>query len=118
MLLCKPAAAPCCELLTCMRQACYGHTEGAAGLTGALAVLAILGSREAPAVLCLRHVNPHVGAALGGWAAAAGSAPLLPRQGAPSVTAQPTVECLAGMSQICFIGCAGGGSEGMICTHS
>lgn len=80
-----------------MLQACYGHTEGAAGLTGALAALAMLNTRAAPAVMCLRTMNPHVGAALDGWASAAGSTPLLPRQSAPNLTAQPVPERLAGM---------------------
>ena len=80
------------------RQACYGHTEGAAGLTGALAAMCLACEREAPAVLCLREVNAHVCAALRDWAGATRLAPLLPRQSVPSMTMLPATEGHAGMS--------------------
>lgn len=48
-------------------KATHGHTEGAAGLTGALGALRALHQRAAPAVLHLRQLNPHVRAALQDW---------------------------------------------------
>lgn len=40
---------------------------------------AALQQAAAPGVMCLRAVNPYVGAALGDWAKRAGEAPLVPR---------------------------------------
>jgi hypothetical protein len=71
---------------TLLPQACFGHTEGAAGLTGVLAALHVAAAHAAPAVNCLRTVNAHVCAALRGWSSAAAAAPALPRQAAPHVT--------------------------------
>ncbi len=71
---------------TLLPQACFGHTEGAAGLTGVLAALHVAAARAAPAVNCLRTVNAHVCAALDGWSSAAATSPALPRQSAPHVT--------------------------------
>lgn len=48
-------------------KSCYGHTEGAAGLTGALLALHGLGHREDPAIMHLRNVNPYVASALAEW---------------------------------------------------
>ena len=91
----------------CARQACYGHTEGAAGLTGALAAMCLTCEREAPAVLCLREANAHVCAALRDWAGAARLAPLLPRQSVPSMTTLAATGCHAGTPTLCqfCIGC-------------
>ena len=46
-------------------KACYGHTEGAAGLSGLLLAAVSLGSRAAPPIMHLRSCNPHVALALG-----------------------------------------------------
>lgn len=82
----------CANLGTCKRrvlqldgtarmQACYGHTEGAAGLTGALYALGALAQAQAPGIMCLRDVNPYVSSALHDWGAS--MPPFAPRQTAP-----------------------------------
>ena len=64
-------------------QACYGHTEGAAGLAGALLALCVTTSSGAPGVQHLRSVNPYVAAALVEWRSHGDSAaPIVPRQSA------------------------------------
>jgi hypothetical protein len=54
--------------------------------TGALLAVAALQQAAAPGVMCLRGVNPYVGAALGDWRKRAGEAPLVPR--APAAAPQ------------------------------
>lgn len=49
-------------------KACFGHTEGAAGLTGALLALQPLARALCPPIMHLCALNPYVTAALGGWA--------------------------------------------------
>ena len=49
-------------------KACYGHTEGAAGLTGALLALQTLGAASAPAVMHLRTRQRVRGGRVGGLA--------------------------------------------------
>lgn len=44
--------------------------------------MAALQRGAAPGVMCLRGVNPYVGAALGDWQRRAGAAPLVPRAAA------------------------------------
>ena len=65
-------------------QACYGHTEGAAGLTGMLMAMGAAGSLGAPGILCLRAVNPYVSAAIADWSRTSGTPPYAPRQTAPA----------------------------------
>jgi 3-oxoacyl-(acyl-carrier-protein) synthase len=48
-------------------KSCYGHTEGAAGLTGVLLAAAAASQRMVPPVMHLRSWNPHVAAALDTW---------------------------------------------------
>lgn len=64
-------------------QACYGHTEGAAGVTGLLMALGAAQALEAPGIMGLRSLNPYVGAALEDWANR-GQGPLASRQGRPA----------------------------------
>ena len=61
-------------------QSCYGHTEGTAGLTGALLAAGALQLRLLPPVVNLREVNPYVSAALGDWRSRQGVAGAAPRQ--------------------------------------
>ena len=61
-------------------QACYGHTEGAAGTTGLLLAMQSVTQRSAAGIMCLRDVNPYVSAAVSEWAKRAGQGQLLPRQ--------------------------------------
>ena len=70
-------------------QACYGHTEGTAGVTGALLAAGALFRRMAPGIVNLREVNPYVGAAVADWRRGGGGrAALLPRQAAPAASAK------------------------------
>ena len=61
-------------------QACYGHTEGAAGMTGLLLAMQSVSQHSAAGIMCLRSMNPYVSAAVADWTKRAGHAPLLPRQ--------------------------------------
>ena len=61
-------------------KSCFGHTEGAAGLTGLLLATAAAGHQATPAVMHLRNTNPYVQAALGQWQASARRRVQLPRQ--------------------------------------
>lgn len=45
----------------------YGHTEGAAGLTGVLAAAAAVSAAERPPVVNLAHLNPYVASAFEDW---------------------------------------------------
>ncbi|CAL8465605.1 g5141 [Coccomyxa elongata] len=74
-------------------KACYGHTEGAAGVTGAFLAITALRERCAPAIMGLRNMNPYVAAALGDWEKRSGRQPLLPR-----ATTLHCVPSLAGTS--------------------
>ena len=79
-------------------KACFGHTEGAAGLTGALLALQPLAHALSSPIMHLRTLNPYVTAALGGWARHGAQtltlSAALPRQLCPS---QP-LENLSGTS--------------------
>lgn len=65
-------------------KACYGHTEGTAGVTGALLALTSLNEAARAPIVNLRSTNPYVEAALTSWRDAA-DRPLasLPRQAGP-----------------------------------
>ena len=63
-------------------KACFGHTEGTAGVHGALTAVLALQLRSAPPVMHLRHVNPHVASALDEWQGKLGL-----RQGVPRAAA-------------------------------
>ena len=60
-------------------KACYGHTEGAAGLHGALCVFLSLQQNIAPPIMHLRSMNPYVSAALADWASSTGRQAAVPR---------------------------------------
>ena len=64
-------------------KSCYGHTEGAAGLTGLLLAAAAANGSSAAPVMHLRSMNPYVEAALGDWRKATGLAAAIPRQQQP-----------------------------------
>ena len=46
-------------------QACYGHTEGTAGITGLLLAASALQEGASVPIVNLRDINPYVGAAIG-----------------------------------------------------
>jgi len=83
-----PAGAPAGVSLGSVK-ACFGHTEGAAGLTGLLAALQPLARRARPAIMHLRGLNPYVAAALGEWGARHARTAALPRQAAPWAARDP-----------------------------
>ena len=50
-------------------KSCFGHTEGAAGLTGMLLAVESCAARAMAPVMHLRNCNPHVATALESWQA-------------------------------------------------
>ena len=72
-------------------QACFGHTEGTAGITGALLALSAVGQRSAVPTVNLRHVNPYVEAALADWNARSSKAASVTRQLSPGTALQVRV---------------------------
>ncbi|BDA51457.1 probable inactive phenolphthiocerol synthesis polyketide s at N-terminal half [Coccomyxa sp. Obi] len=64
-------------------KACYGHTEGTAGITGVLMAITALQQAAAAPIVNLRTVNPYVTAALSDWRSLRGIAAHAPRQLAP-----------------------------------
>lgn len=82
-------------------KSCFGHTEGAAGLTGALLALNAASHAALPPITNLRDVNPYVSAALDDWQSRHGMTAVLPRQPGP-------LACAASQS-----GVAGTSSFGM-----
>lgn len=62
-------------LVVASGKSCFGHTEGAAGLTGALIAIGALQSQICPSIVNLRNINPYVASSL-----AQATAAMLPRQ--------------------------------------
>ncbi len=60
-------------------KACYGHTEGAAGIHGAMLAVLAVQARGVPSVMHSRQLNPYVDAALGDWQAASNVTGVIPR---------------------------------------
>lgn len=82
-------------------KSCYGHTEGAAGLTGALLALAAMRSQAAAPIMHLRNTNPYVESSFGDWQKAHCLAPRAPRAAGPlplTAAADPELGPLAGTS--------------------
>jgi acyl transferase domain-containing protein len=75
-----PVAA---QLTLLSNKSCYGHTEGAAGLTGLLLAAEAVSQAAATPIMHLRNVNPYVSAALGDWSAGGGTTAQLSRQTGP-----------------------------------
>lgn len=84
-----------CSDFTVFVQACFGHTEGAAGLTGLLTAMSQLADCQLPGIMCLRNINPYVSAALSEWDQSSSSSLFAPRQAAAAVSCSETT--LAGM---------------------
>ena len=68
-----------------MLQACYGHTEGTAGITGLLLAASALQKIASVPIVNLRNINPYVAAAIGHMKHMSAHAP---RQLAPGVLLQ------------------------------
>lgn len=83
--LCLPPGSPVRPISLASVKSCYGHTEGTAGLTGLLLAAVAQQQRVQPPVVNLRHINPHVTAALagvGGGGSRDDSSAAIPRQAA------------------------------------
>lgn len=80
-------------------QACYGHTEGAAGLTGMLTAISQVKEAQVPGIMCLRNLNSYVTAALSDWAKVSGNGPMASRETVPAVHSSPYV--LSGSTEFC-----------------
>lgn len=65
-------------------KSCFGHTEGAAGLTGVLFALQELSQHLRPAVMNLRNTNPYIQAAFTDWKKSHRLTASVPRCNAPS----------------------------------
>jgi acyl transferase domain-containing protein len=77
----RPGGQPAAPVTLASNKSCYGHTEGAAGLTGLLLAASMASQQAAPAIMHLRSMNPYVQTALSDWAARGGGRALhLPRQ--------------------------------------
>ena len=61
-------------------KSCFGHTEGAAGLTGLLLAVGSLQDARRPPIMHLSNPNPHVGAAFADWQRQLGLNATVPRQ--------------------------------------
>ena len=71
-----------CSISDIYLQACYGHTEGTAGITGLLLAASAMREAASAAVVNLRDVNPYVAAAISDMKSMVAHAP---RQLAPGV---------------------------------
>jgi hypothetical protein len=65
-------------------KSCYGHTEGTAGVTGALLAAMSLPRRQLAPIVNLRGLNPYVAAALGDWRSRHSVAAAAGRQAGPA----------------------------------
>lgn len=61
-------------------KACFGHTEGTAGVHGALAAVLSLQRHSGPPIMHLRQVNPYVASALQEWSTKHGVQPSASRE--------------------------------------
>ena len=61
-------------------KSCFGHTEGAAGLTGLLLAASVVSQDIVPAIMHLRGMNPYVQAALADWSKSGHTVTQVPRQ--------------------------------------
>jgi len=78
----------------------YGHTEGAAGLTGLLLAHAQIQSNCQPAVMHLRGLNPYVQAALQDWKKSQSAEAVIQRQCSPVIAGYACGTSSFGMSGI------------------
>ena len=113
-------------------KSCFGHTEGAAGLTGLLLAVRCLQDSSRPAIMHMRGMNPHVGAALADWQRQMGLDAVIPRQshGVPrlftsgqlqpakiatnDISLDHTLPCYAATSSLVMILGSSRGAEGVI----
>ena len=78
----------------------FGHTEGAAGLTGLLLAHLQLGTTGQPSVMHLRGMNPYVQATLQDWKKTHSAETVIQRQSSPAVSGSAAGCSSFGMSGI------------------
>ncbi len=81
-------------------QACYGHTEGTAGITGLLLAASAIRKAASAAVVNLRGINPYVAAAVGDMKSMAAHAP---RQLGPGVLLAVGHQCICLVRTLCRV---------------
>lgn len=81
-------------------KSCYGHTEGSAGLTGALLAISELQHSARPPVMHLRSTNSYVEAALKDWRKTHRLSASVQRQNAPASAEHTAGTSSFGMSGI------------------
>lgn len=87
--LCSTAQKRQQPLALASNKSCFGHTEGAAGLTGLFLAASMSSHQALPPVVNLREVNPYVGQSFEQWQSGLGLAASVPRQHAPLPSALP-----------------------------
>ena len=60
-------------------KACFGHTEGATGIHGALLAIFAVQKRLAPAIMHMRGMNTYVSAAISDWEVTSNLSAAVPR---------------------------------------
>ena len=84
-------------------KSCYGHTEGAAGMTGLLLAAGALRECATPAIMHLRSPNQYVSAALEDWSRRRRSPVAAPRQAGPA----PSLAALGALAGTSSFGMSG-----------
>ena len=74
-------------------KACYGHTEGAAGIHGAMLAVLAVQRRGVPAIMHSRTLNPYVQAALEDWQASCNVSASIPKVISPRSSAELGYRC-------------------------
>lgn len=87
-----------CPVALASAKACFGHTEGTAGIHGAM--LAVLGLQAAatPPIMHSRALNPYVASAFEEWRSRLTVQSLVPRQSSAWPATAATLSLLAGCS--------------------
>ena len=88
-------------------KSCLGHTEGAAGVTGALLAICYLAHSAIPPVMHLRNVNSHIQISLAQWPAQLGLLPQVARQPAPKLAVPAQVDALGVIAGTSAFGMSG-----------
>lgn len=92
-------------------KACFGHTEGTAGITGLLLSISVMQQGATPPVANLRSINPYVEAAMGSEADKQSTRAMLAlRQAAP---AEPRFDIQEGAASNVLAGCSSFGMSGV-----
>eukprot|EP00887_Chlorella_sp_A99_P003340 scaffold26.g3340.t1 len=85
--LAQALSAGCSSVTLVSNKSCYGHTEGAAGLSGLLLAMSAQRQEATAPIMHLRSVSPYVEAALADWNRRSGAPVHAARQAAAAVLA-------------------------------